>query len=359
MEFNHAQTGFELTGGHALADCRSCHQDLHFAKISAQCASCHQDIHLGQLGPDCQQCHTPAGWHLQKDVLQLHAAKGFPLMGPHAIADCESCHQGQNQVEFAGTPLDCNGCHASDFLLASNPNHAKAGFSMACETCHRVQNMRWQEADYQHPAVFELRGAHQQADCNSCHTNTFAGTSQECFSCHAQDFRSAQNPDHAAFGFPTRCESCHNETQWQGAQFDHLQASGFELRGAHASILCIDCHTNNQTTGLPRDCLGCHQTDFQSTKDPDHVAGGFPTDCENCHAETSWRPANFDHDLTAFPLTGAHRALVCSACHQNNQFSGTPSDCYSCHSQNFNNTTDPNHVANNFSHDCVQCHNTS
>ncbi len=69
-------------------------------------------------------------------------------------------------------------------------------------------------------------------------------------------------------------------------------------------------------------------------------------------------PATFNHGTTRFPLTGAHVSLACIACHANG-YQNTPFDCYSCHQSNFNGVVDPNHVTNNFSHDCTVCHSTS
>ena len=52
-----------------------------------------------------------------------------------------------------------------------------------------------------------------------------------------------------------------------------------------------------------------------------------------------------------------HAMLPCLACHANG-YTGTPTDCYSCHQQEYNNTTNPNHLAAGFPTDCETCHNT-
>ncbi|MCB1037161.1 MAG: cytochrome C, partial [Acidobacteria bacterium] len=69
-----------------------------------------------------------------------------------------------------------------------------------------------------------------------------------------------------------------------------------------------------------------------------------PTTCESCHSENAWQPANFNHNQTAFPLTGAHRTLDCQSCHAGG-YSGTPTDCFSCHQDDYNGTNDPNHAS--------------
>ncbi|NUQ42708.1 MAG: hypothetical protein HUU32_15060 [Calditrichaceae bacterium] len=359
LAFKHADTGFLLLGAHQFTNCVSCHQSLKFAEVGSACADCHTDVHRGQFGLNCQNCHTADSWSNQQEILQLHAARGFPLTGVHAVADCQACHRTDQFNEFSGTPMDCSGCHLTDYTLAINPDHAKAGFSIDCESCHRPVALKWENTTFQHTAAFELRGAHRRVECNSCHANTYFGTSPECYSCHSGDFQQTTNPPHVQLGFSQECTVCHNEERWEGAFFDHVQTSGFELRGVHATLSCNDCHVNNQFTGLPRDCFGCHQSDYTAVTDPNHVLGQFPTDCLVCHNETAWQPAVFDHNLTAFPLTGAHQILVCESCHQNGQYTALPTDCFSCHESDYNAVTDPNHVQNNFSHDCLMCHNTT
>jgi len=77
-----------------------------------------------------------------------------------------------------------------------------------------------------------------------------------------------------------------------------------------------------------------------------------------CHTETAWQPATFDHNQTNFPLTGQHAVIECADCHTDNQFTALTTDCYACHQTDFEGVTDPNHVANNFDHNCMTCHTT-
>ncbi len=358
MTFQHDKTGFPLVGRHGKVDCGNCHKDLKFSMIGSACADCHPDIHRAQFGTDCENCHTPKNWADNKEIINLHASNGFPLVGVHAIADCDACHIGQQNKEYAGTPVDCKGCHESNFTSSTDPNHNQAGFSSDCQKCHLQVASSWKNTTYQHPAAFALHGGHLTIGCNSCHTQGFTNTSSDCYSCHQAQFNATTNPTHAAFGFPTTCAACHNDVSWQGTQFDHVQASQFALNGAHATALCTSCHINNQLTGLARDCYGCHQRDFSGANNPDHVQGNFPQTCLTCHNENAWSPATFDHSQSRFPLTGAHTALQCQACHANG-YQNTPFDCFSCHQTNYNGATNPNHVQNNFDHNCAVCHSTS
>jgi nitrate/TMAO reductase-like tetraheme cytochrome c subunit len=359
MDFKHEETGFLLFGAHQFVNCVSCHQSLKFAEVGTACADCHTDVHRGQFGITCQNCHTSTDWRNQQEVLQLHSSRGFPLVGVHAIADCQACHVNDQYNEFSGTPVDCRGCHLSDFSQSINPNHQQANFSLDCQSCHQPAAFKWQNTTYIHIQSFQLRGAHTRTDCNNCHVSTYAGTPAECYSCHSEAFRNSTSPPHVLLGFSQNCAICHTEGRWEDGAFDHIQASGFELRGAHTNISCNDCHVNNQFSGLPRDCFGCHQGDYNGVTSPNHVTGQFPTDCMMCHNENVWQPADFDHNQTAFPLTGAHQTITCESCHEGGQFIALPTDCFSCHEGDFNSVNDPNHVQNNFSHECRECHTTT
>ena len=132
------------------------------------------------------------------------------------------------------------------------------------------------------------------------------------------------------------------------------------MTGAHATLACAQCHTNNNYTTLPTNCFGCHQADWNGTTNPNHAAAGFPTTCDTCHTTTDWTNVNFNHALYAnYPLTGAHATLTCTQCHTNNNYTNTPTACYSCHQADFNGTTNPNHVSSGFPTDCSICHSTS
>ena len=127
--------------------------------------------------------------------------------------------------------------------------------------------------------------------------------------------------------------------------------------GGHAGLECAQCHTAGFGGAVP-DCYACHQTDYEAVADPDHVDAGFPTQCVVCHSSTAWSPASFNHDVTGFALTGAHRSADCAACHTSG-YTGTPSDCYACHQADFEGTTDPDHLTSGFGTDCAACHGTT
>lgn len=354
--FAHGETGFPLVGAHSKTRCASCHADLRFVKTESACANCHSDIHRGQLGAECQTCHTSEDWTSHRDEFEQHAERGFALVGAHAIADCGACHVNQLPREFAGAPTECAGCHGEDYAATTEPNHAMAGFSQDCESCHGQASPTWKLSRYIHPSTFPLTDGHAGATCNSCHATTYAGTSTDCFACHESDFNGAADPDHVSAGFSNRCLDCHTTVAWTPVELNH-DLTSFPLTGAHVEVSCNSCHTTGYS-GTTSTCVGCHEENYTTAVDPDHAAAGFPTNCVLCHNTTAWAPANLDHDLTDFPLTGAHTSVTCANCHTSG-YTGTSADCYACHENDYTSTPDPDHAGARFSTECASCHTTT
>ncbi len=357
IAFKHELTGYPLVGQHRNVACRNCHKNLILSFVGVACADCHTDIHRGQFGNHCENCHTPINWENHSEVFEQHNRSAFPLIGVHAVADCEACHFNEHQNDYTNTPIDCKACHLESFTVSTNPDHKKANLGTNCQECHIVP-IDWRNTTFQHPASFVLRGAHSKLDCNSCHFSSYAGTTNICYGCHENNYKNATNPNHLIFGFRTDCIICHDETSWEGANFDHLNETGFDLVGAHSQLQCIACHVSNQLSNLPRDCYGCHQSDYNNVSNPNHVQNNFDHNCTICHNTFSWSTNSVEHNQTKFPLTGAHANAQCSDCHANG-YAGTPTDCFSCHSSDYNSVSNPNHVQNNYDHDCTICHTTS
>jgi hypothetical protein len=359
------QNRFPLVGVHATAQCDACHKNAaagRFEGLSTDCYSCHQAdfanpvLDHRKLGfpTTCQACHSMDTWLGAK--FDHGKFTGFVLSGTHATLDCTACHVGG---KFVGTPATCFGCHASDFNGTTNPSHVKAAFPHDCALCHTT--VSWANATFNHAQFtsFPLTGAHATVPCEQCHVNNnYNLSSTACSSCHMGNFNSTTNPNHVAAGFPTDCSICHSTAAWQPATFNHA-STGFALTGAHATLQCVSCHTNNNYGLNSAQCVTCHLNDFNGTTNPNHKSAGFPTDCAVCHSTTAWQPASFNHNLTQFPLTGAHTSVPCASCHINGVYAGTPTDCYSCHKTDYNNVTNPNHVAAHFPTTCGTCHTTA
>ncbi|MBL7807974.1 MAG: hypothetical protein JNN28_09180 [Saprospiraceae bacterium] len=432
MRFHHGKTRFELTGQHAKVDCRACHGSLVFEKTGSDCLSCHTDIHQQTAGTDCARCHTTQNW-LINDIQQLHADNGFPLVGSHKVADCAACHQSASNLQFDRVGNQCIDCHLADFNATLSPNHQASGFSTNCQDCHDPFKPGWNSDKINHD-FFPLTKGHDIADCSRCHTNGFAGTSNQCASCHTTDFNVSQNPSHVALGLPMDCAMCHTtDPDWTPAAFP-IHNQFHPLLGAHAQIAnnCDACHHGNYTN-TPNTCIGCHTADYNATSNPNHINLQFSTDCTTCHSETAWAPASFDHDAqffpiysgkhkdqwnacsdchtnpanyseftctnchtnpqtnnqhngiggyiynsqaclachpngdatggfdhnqTDFPLTGAHMGADCVQCHSNG-YAGTPTQCIACHTSDYNAANDPRHASAGFPTTCQDCHTTS
>ena len=185
------------------------------------------------------------------------------------------------------------------------------------------------------------------------------GTSPTCVSCHQKDYAATTNPNHAAGGFPTTCENCHSD-QRLAAGHVRPQPDRFPLTGAHTQRgLRAGATSAAATRGRPPTATRATRRTTRGTTNPNHAASGFPTQCQSCHNTSAWKPANFDHNSTRFPLTGAHTRVDCAKCHVGGRYAGTPTDCYSCHQANYAATTNPNHAASGFPTQCQACHNTT
>ena len=357
-EFNHDQTGYPLRGLHEKVSCTKCHTNLVFKNVSTHCADCHADIHRRQFGANCESCHSVKGWQVSLKEISDHQNR-FPLVGAHALLQCEDCHKNAAVGQFAGLSTACYSCHQKDFLTPVI-DHVAGGFSTNCQTCHTMNT--WLNAKFDHLAItgYALTGAHATLPCTACHANNvYKGTPATCFACHTSDFTGTNNPPHVQLGLPHDCATCHTTVDWLNPKFDHTLYANYPLTGAHATVTCLQCHVNNNYVNTPTTCYSCHQADFNGTTNPNHAAAGFPTDCSLCHTTTGWTPATFDHSTGPFPLTGAHLTVTCAQCHTNNNYTTVPTDCYSCHTADYNGTNNPNHVTAGFPTTCATCHNTT
>jgi hypothetical protein len=288
-QFDHAKYGFPLTRAHTATPCASCHVKLDFTAAAARCASCHADPHLGELGLDCARCHGERSFVDRARMRRAHDFTLFPLSGGHSTIDCVDCHPpvGQGQSQYVGVSADCAGCHRDDYDATTDPAHGPSGFPLDCADCHSPRSWRGPRFDHANTR-FPLTGAHVPLPCASCHADgVYKGKDPSCVSCHRSEYDATADPSHAALGFPLACESCHNTTRWDGAQFEH--ATYFPIySGAHAGrwAACSTCHTNpvNYATFT---CLSCHPHDDRAVTDEKHSQQvGYVYDspaCYSCH----------------------------------------------------------------------------
>ncbi len=285
-DFDHAETGFALTGAHRDAECASCHAQ-GYAGTSTDCYACHRSDYTGTADPNhqtagfpttCAQCHSTSGWSgAQFD----HNTTAFALTGAHRDAQCASCHaQG-----YAGTSTDCYACHRSDYTGTTDPNHQTAGFPTTCAQCHSTSG--WSGAQFDHNTTgFALTGAHRDAQCASCHAQGYSGTPTDCYACHQSDYTATRDPNHQAAGFPTTCQSCHGTNGWEGAEFDHNQFFPI-TSGAHDGLSCSSCHVSQSNYSF-FECINCHEHErTQTDRDHDEVGGYLyeSASCYRCHPD--------------------------------------------------------------------------
>jgi nitrate/TMAO reductase-like tetraheme cytochrome c subunit len=310
----------------------------------------------GKFDAACSQCHLSDAWRPVKISPDFkHAPNRFPLTGAHASATCASCHK---NLEFTGVSTSCASCHR-------DAHHGSVGGGNSCARCHSSRNFLDMSVMRQAHQVsaFPLTGRHVSLDCRSCHVQnapgqlSFASLSPSCVGCHLVDYQRAV-PSHTASGFPTDCASCHSPRGWQAAAFDHSRTK-FPLTGAHRTLSCQSCHSDNVYRGKPTTCVSCHQADYNTTTNPSHSAAQFPTDCASCHTTTAWAGAKFNHDASFFPIySGAHAGKwsSCATCHTN-PTNFAVFNCLSCHTQS---QTDAQHRGRNgyvyASPNCYACH---
>ncbi len=362
--FDNHNDYYALNGAHAAIanDCATCHNG-DYNNTPNTCAGCHTedfnqttepDHQAAQFPMDCATCHSETAWIPSS----FDHNEFFPLEGGHEIIadDCVVCHQG----DYSNTPNTCAGCHTEDYTQTTNPNHQELDLPMDCESCHTTVP-GWMPASFAiHNDYYVLNGAHAAIanDCAACHNGDYNNTPNTCIGCHTEDFNNTTNPNHSQAGFNTDCTMCHTEDEWVPATFDH-DAQYFPIySGAHEGEWseCVDCHTN-PSNYAEVSCTNCHTN--PETDDEHEGVGGYiyeNTACLACHP-TGDAEEVFDHNTTNFPLTGVHFGVNCIECHATG-YIGTPTDCASCHTEDFNQTTNPNHNSLGFSTDCASCHTT-
>jgi hypothetical protein len=206
--FDHAKTGFPLTGLHASVACVSCHM-ANRPTPKRECSACHADYHRGRLSSACDRCHSAAGWKVTRPI-DIHRFTRFPLTGMHALADCNECHRRASDHQWSGTPVDCFGCHEKEYLRPNlRPAHQGPGvaqpFSRDCSVCHRAvawvpafirltptgiasQGLTGQQAPPRHDLRFPIGfGPHRTAACSDCHASATVPQAVRCVGCHAHE----------------------------------------------------------------------------------------------------------------------------------------------------------------------------
>lgn len=291
VAYDHDRTSFMLEGAHGAADCTACHNLKDFSEVASSCNSCHGDVHEAKMGPDCSNCHSSQGWTVF-DVEEIHMQSSFPIMGRHAMLDCQSCHKGLPRGDLSFNTTRCESCHQQNYLEVTTPNHVASGFSTECQDCHQTNS--WKPANLvDHDAFFPIfSGNHrgQWDGCNTCHTNSGSFNDFSCFSCHEHN-QSRSDADHVGItGYTYNSADCYlcHPTGEKGSFIAH-DAQFFPIfSGKHNgkwSNDCTVCH-NVPSERSQFTCFNCHK--HNRTKEDDRHKGrnGYAYDsptCVGCH----------------------------------------------------------------------------
>ena len=369
--FDHSRAKFPLLGKHSGLTCEKCHRTTDYSSpiAHANCRDCHKDVHGGQFlaragGGECGACHTVDGWKPSTFTVASHMKSTYPLIGRHAAVACAGCHKAAGAQTSYLVPHDrCVDCHRD-----RHEGQFAAAYQDRCESCHTTESYRPSTFTLANHARtrFPLGGSHLAVTCGDCHkrppehqAGVYHFADLSCAACHADPHRwqQAGEPLGGRLGASgaealvasarsrIRCETCHTVQAWKEiSRFDH-SATRFTLTGTHRAVSCGQCHHPAALSAAaakivfqdtPLACAGCHQDihggQFSS-------ATAIPT-CDVCHDTDRWKPARFDHERTAFPLTGAHQGIACGKCHKTTRevsgrmvlfYKPTPKDCASCH----------------------------
>lgn len=381
-DFNHSKdTQFKIDGKHQELKCSECHlpskaentklknnlitlktPQYHWDKLEQKtCETCHTSPHKNTfsdklLKQKCTSCHTTQDWSLLKSESGFdHSKTRFELTGAHLKTKCSDCHgKGENQ-KFKFKSVDskfCIDCHKSIHTKQFDPQFA----SKNCMECHNTNSFK-EILNFRHETTrYPLIGKHSEVQCKDCHQSTpetisiawpnfkssvhtdlkIINSSQyvfhnfqaeNCLSCH-KDYHQSQ--------LSKNCRECHSENGWKPIQFNHNLQSKFSLKGQHAKLDCVQCHSSDKQSfqfknekrfnvhykPIPSsNCSDCH-SDFHK--------GQLSQKCQECHAEDSWKKTKFIHNLQSeFKLKDKHENLECSKCHS------ISNEIVSFHKQNF------------------------
>jgi hypothetical protein len=336
----------------------------------SNCTECHT---LGEKisNDKCLACHT----HLNERIKQN---KGFHVSVEVKDKSCVSCHSDHHGLKFdminfktsefdhnltayelkgKHQELKCEECHKAEFISNKeirNKKRTYLGLETACLTCHTDYHQETLSNDcakchdynafkpaplFDHQKTnYPLKGKHQDVSCDKCHPissqnnkefQKFNGLEfKNCTACH-EDVHENK--------FGSNCTECHNENSFttilNKERFDHNQTN-YPLQGAHIKVSCEKCHIGKVTDPLKHNnCTDCHQ-DYHKG---DFTKNNMIKDCDNCHTINGFAGRTYtieNHQISSFPLKGAHEATPCFICHQKNDewvFREIGSKCKDCH----------------------------
>jgi hypothetical protein len=369
-KFDHNLTGYKLSVPHSKKDCADCHNQkfisdqkiknkkFTYLGVGTTCLTCHSDYHQKTLSSDCLTCHIAESFTPASKF--NHDNTKFRLSGKHAKTECSGCHKiasvaGKKFQDFRLEQFSCANCH-------KDPHQNK--FGQNCIQCHNETSFTVINGvkGFDHNKTdFKLQDKHLQVNCKACHKTKFTDPLKFklCTDCHS-DYHKGQFTKNGASPDCSECHSVKGFTQFSFTLEQHNQGK-FVLEGSHLAIPCTDCHQKKTVwsfRGIGINCKDCHKDIHQNT-----IESKFYPDqnCRVCHKVNSWHVLTFDHSLTDFKLTGAHRDKNCKSCHVSktsggesiSTFKGLSKNCSTCHTDNHFRQFEINGNT-----DCSSCHET-
>lgn len=348
----------DLVNAHAhlegMSNCTKCHV-LGSKVTNEKCLDCHLEIktrieqnkgyHASTevKGKECAKCHNDHHGR-EFEIIRFktdtfnHQLSGYELLGKHQKTLCKDCHRNEFIIDmqlkdrsntYLGLGRECLNCHI-DYHQGSLANN--------CTNCHTHQAFKPAENFDHQKTKFVLRGKHKEVDCLKCHLKEIKnGKDFQKFSGIRFDNCTACHKDEHQNKFGQNCKECHNENSFREVKllenFNH-NLTDFPLQGKHAKVNCKECHKTGYTATIAhKSCSDCHADYHKNEFD----LNGKDPKCDDCHSLNGFTPSTYSiekHNLSKFPLNGAHLASPCFSCHLKNdtwKFRKIGVYCVDCH----------------------------
>jgi hypothetical protein len=360
-----------------MSNCTQCH--TLGAKISNEkCLACHTEIKervdankgyhssTGVAGKTCVACHNDHHGRtfeiirFEKEKFD-HNLAGYKLEGAHSKKACGDCHKAdyikdpqikkKKYSSYLGLNSSCTSCHK---------DYHQNTLSQNCSECHTFEAFKPASKFDHNNAKFKLAGKHQLTDCIKCHKPEIRDGKQfqkftgipyaNCTNCHTDVHKNQFGQD---------CRQCHSEESFhiiRGMEnFDH-NLTEFKLIDKHQLVSCKSCHKTALTDPINHDrCADCH-ADYHNNQ---FAKQGISPDCSACHNTIGFAYFSYtleQHNVSPFPLEGAHVATPCFECHKKTEkwnFREIGIHCKDCHPDIHNPYLDKIYYPEN---NCKVCH---
>jgi hypothetical protein len=142
--FNHAGTGFALTGHHTSLSCTDCHGAPFNPNLNPACYSCHRSDYEAQKDPnhvvagfdhDCTLCHNTTAFSGAR--FTQHDGAYFPIYGGTHAGRWDRCSDCHTSSAVSYSIFSCFQCHSQyDTGIQHSGMEDYIYDSQACYRCH-------------------------------------------------------------------------------------------------------------------------------------------------------------------------------------------------------------------------------